>query len=141
MCTRIVLLYLLLISSQAVHAEVYKWTDANGKVHYSDKAVGNGEPIRMTKPPPADPEAEIKLQQIRNRLEGSREQQAENAAQEQQLAIERSAQCDKVRKQLKDLEESGQVYHIKDGEHVYLDYKQKDEQMAKSRNFLKQHCD
>lgn len=131
----------LVTFSFPVYSQVYKWTDANGKVHYSDKGVGNGEPIKLNKQPPADPEAQIKLQQMRNRLEGSIEQQEENAAKEQKQAAEVLAKCDKVRKQLKDLEESGQVYHVKNGEHVYLDYKQKDELMARMKNNLKENCD
>ena len=47
------LLILLAASSLAAQAQVYKWTDADGKVHYSDKAVGNGQPIHLPASPPA----------------------------------------------------------------------------------------
>lgn len=46
---RIILTILMLFASVAAHGELYKWTDKNGKVQYSDR------------PPPNDAAAEKKL--------------------------------------------------------------------------------
>jgi hypothetical protein len=131
----------LLILSMPVAAQVYKWTDANGKVHYSDKAVGNGEPIRIPKSPQADPEANTRLQQFRNQLEGSQQNKQNEAEAAQKLAGEQQAACEKTRLRLQRYEEVGQIVQMKDGQREYLDYKQKDAQMTEMRQFLKENCD
>ena len=41
---RVVLFMLLLLSALNGNAEIYKWTDEKGKVHFSDRKPGNLEP-------------------------------------------------------------------------------------------------
>lgn len=135
------LLLMLMACSLPVHSQIYKWTDANGKVHYSDKAVGNGEPIRMPKSQQADPQAGTRLQQFRNQLEGSRQIREEATEAAQQQAAEREHKCNLARNRLKDLKEFGQVYQIKDGERVYLDHQQKDAHMAEMQQYLSENCE
>lgn len=131
----------LAILSLAAHAQVYKWTDADGKVHYSDKAVGNGQPLTVPKPAPPDAEARTRLQQLRNQLEGSRLNREESNAEAQKQAGELQAKCGKVQGRLKDFEDHGQMVQVKDGERVYLDGGQKDALMAEMRSFLKENCE
>jgi hypothetical protein len=46
---KIVLLLIVTLASLPAHAQLYKWTDANGKVHYSDRPLdgGNVKEIRV----------------------------------------------------------------------------------------------
>jgi hypothetical protein len=46
---KIVLLLIIALASFPAHAQLYKWTDANGKVHYSDRPLdgGNVKEIRV----------------------------------------------------------------------------------------------
>jgi hypothetical protein len=50
-------LYLLLLITNALHAEIYKWEDANGNVHFSDKSHPGAKTITVqatqTYSPPA----------------------------------------------------------------------------------------
>lgn len=131
---------MLAVLSTPAPAQVYKWTDANGKVHYSDKAVGNGEAIRITKPQQADPEAKTRLQQFRNQLDSSKVVEEKQAEEKQKLAGEQQANCEETRLRLQRFEEVGQIVQVKDGQRVYLDYQQKDAQMAEMRQFLKENC-
>lgn len=137
----ICLFLLLAVASFSAHAEIYKWTDANGKVHYSDKGVGNGAPLRVQKTTPADQEAQTKLQQYKNQLNGSRQLKEEKAEHEQQRMAEVQTECSNTRNQLKDFENSSQVYQVKEGERTYLDYKEKDALMAGMKQFLKDNCE
>ena len=131
----------LIFFSFPAFPQVYKWTDASGKVHYSDKGVGNGEAIKIAEPPPADPQANTKIEQYRNQLDGSRQIKVEKAEKERKRLAEVQAKCDKVRERLHGFENYGQVYQMKDGERVYLDYQQKDQQIAEMKQFLKKTCD
>lgn len=131
---------MLAVLSTPAPAQVYKWIDANGKVHYSDKAVGNGEAIRIPKPQQADPEAKTRLQQFRNQLDSSKVVEEKQAEEKQKLAGEQQANCEKTRLRLQRFEEVGQIVQVKDGQRVYLDYEQKDAQMAEMRQYLKENC-
>jgi hypothetical protein len=131
----------LLFLSGPAFSEIYKWTDANGKVHYSDKGVGNGEPIKLTKPQPTTPESKAKLQNLQNQLKGNRELKEEKAIAEQKAAADLQVKCDKRRQYLKNVEDAGVVYEMREGERVYLDYKEKDEYMARVKNEIREYCD
>lgn len=39
------------LAASAAQAQVYKWTDANGQVHYSDSAPSNAQQIKGPTPP------------------------------------------------------------------------------------------
>lgn len=42
------LLILCILNLSSVYAEVYKWTDKNGNVHYSDQKNENADEIDLT---------------------------------------------------------------------------------------------
>ncbi len=44
---RFPLLFLLLSLSMLASAEIYKWTDANGRVHFTDQPVDNAETVEL----------------------------------------------------------------------------------------------
>lgn len=44
---RVLFIFLLLSLSMPSPAEVYKWTDANGRVHFTDQPVKNAETIEL----------------------------------------------------------------------------------------------
>ncbi|MEW6761896.1 MAG: DUF4124 domain-containing protein [Pseudomonadota bacterium] len=57
--TFLVTLLSVLSAAHASAQEIYKWTDANGKVHYGDRAAAPENSTKMTLrlPPPSQPEA------------------------------------------------------------------------------------
>lgn len=138
---RITPILLLAVASFSAHAEIYKWTDADGKVHYSDKGAANGAPIRIQKTTPADAEAKTKLLQYKNQLESKKHIDEKQADDAQKLASEREAHCKQTRDRLQGFEEFGQIVQVNAGERLYLDHKQKDQQIAEMRQFLKDNCE
>ena len=56
---RVLILFLLLSSPQPSLAEVYKLTDANGRVHFTDQPVDNAEAVdlKVKELPPEEEEA------------------------------------------------------------------------------------
>lgn len=67
----------LLLAMIPAHAELYHWTDANGKKHYSDTppADTDAEKLDVTPPPKIGQGEEV--QRINQRLEQMREEEAE----------------------------------------------------------------
>ncbi len=54
---RTLLIALSLLTPLLASAQVYKWVDANGKVHYSDRPATGAEPIPVPLRKPSQPEA------------------------------------------------------------------------------------
>ena len=119
-----------------VMAETYKWTDDNGKVHYSDQPPPAGvkksetikTPTPSVAPPPASgakpaagpkTPAEQEMEFRKRRLEAA---EAEAKAQkEAQAAEERKRTCDKATGQVALLERGGRMTRAgANGEQVYM---------------------
>ncbi|HEX5757437.1 MAG TPA: M23 family metallopeptidase [Arenimonas sp.] len=85
--TLLSLALLLLVATPAVAGKVYRWTDADGRVHYGDRAPPGVEATRRYDVPGHEPErfAELQVQRdpqqarvvVRNRLHGPIEVQLE----------------------------------------------------------------
>jgi len=138
---RIFLIVPLVVTSISSNAEIYKWTDANGKVHYSDKEAGKGTTVRVQNNPPADANAKTRLELYKTQLNGDRQLKEKDAAKEQQRLAELDTQCARIRNRLINYESVGQIVQVKDGESTYLDHQEKDKAMAEMRLFLREYCD
>ncbi|MEO7557459.1 MAG: DUF4124 domain-containing protein [Gammaproteobacteria bacterium] len=101
-------------------AGVYKWVDAEGKVHYSDRP-GNAaaEQVPLKAAPPPDPtrqqrqEKTNKFLQIR---EDERKQSEEDAVKAKQTQKEREQQCLHAKAKLRDYERARYLYNPEEGD-------------------------
>jgi len=87
---KLLFLCCLLLAMIPAHAELYHWTDANGKKHYSDTPPEqiDAETIDVTPPPRIGQGEEV--QRINQRLEQMREEEAEkNMTPEERLEKEK----------------------------------------------------
>jgi hypothetical protein len=115
----------LLLPSIAL-ADVYKWRDANGRLHYSDQQPINIENQKF-KPylPPADAPAVKTLGEKEMEFRKRQVEAAENTAKaEKKLAEEKERQknCDEARGNLKALESGIRlVRHDAKGERVFIE--------------------
>lgn len=123
---RILLFTLLTLSNVAALADIYRWVDKDGRIHYSDKPSSQFESRRVrtesTDVPKQTDEGEAlrrlreqSEQATKNRSEAQRARSAaEQAANEERLAQEQ--RCLKARKQLAVLQEQLPVYRDEKGE-------------------------
>lgn len=105
---------------------IYKWTDAQGQVHYGDRpkaGVGN-ESVSIEPAPRPDPE---QRQRARKRdkllriLEQERKQKKALQARREQQRLNRQAACERARKRLYDYRHASYLYtQDKDGRHEIL---------------------
>jgi Domain of unknown function (DUF4124) len=114
-------------------AQTYKWTDADGKVHYSDqpppanaKEQSTIKPLKQSVPAPtADPAAKAKTY-VEQEADFKKRQveAAERAAAEKKAAedsAEKKRNCDQVRTQLKGMQAGGRVAQTSaQGEREYM---------------------
>jgi len=119
----------LLVASAAFASEIYKWTDADGNVHYGDRPIGEQVERVAIVSRPTDPARVQAMTQARA------EARAETAEQEALLAAERPSEealqaeareradkCSTYRERLQKFVTSRRLYREdEDGERVYLD--------------------
>ena len=137
------LVCIICAAASSVNAEVYRWVDENGKVHYSDK---------KPKEQAEDISAEIKKQNIDSSIEEQQKLQQifrpENDAdrahrerlnQQSQPSNDQIKYCNEQRKYLRDI--SGPVYFVdKDGKDMKVTERERQAEEARVRQLLQERC-
>ena len=129
-------------------AQVYKWVDDTGKIHYGErppqgqKAQEVGQ--RLANPAPRPDKAatsgpdwkEKELEFRRRRIESGQTE----AKQEKRDAAKRQA-CNRARDQLAQMKTARRLYRLNDqGERVYQSDAERQASIAQSEQQLEQHC-
>ncbi|HEY7883822.1 MAG TPA: DUF4124 domain-containing protein [Cellvibrionaceae bacterium] len=145
MKTRIsIVMAALLLVTLPLKAELYRWTDADGKVHFSDR-----------KPDAPDKEMEVEAVEVKPiNIDDSREArralnnvlpkedrhlQQQQARENQQQAQERARHCRGARQYLRDI--SGPVNFIDDdGKPVKVSERERQQRQAEMERYVKEHC-
>ncbi len=139
------MLALLILGCALANAAVYRWVDANGKVHYSDKPPAAGTkplPIKSSPTDPSQVEAREKTHQKTLDQYAKQESEQDKAqAQAEKKAAERKAACQQAQQKLTQLEQARRVTRTdKDGNKVYLDADQIDAAHAKAQAEVDKLC-
>lgn len=143
-------IFLLLICHIA-HAELSKWVDAEGKVHYSDEAPPANVKVKPLNIPKehapfasatpatkslAELEAELRKKQK------AKEAATQKAIQQQEEARAKQQNCDIARSNLRVLEDSPRIAtYGSNGERSYLDDAARKQRIEEARKVVSQHCD
>lgn len=153
------LFILLMLSSAHAVADLSKWVDENGKVHYSDQpppANVKAKTLRSTPDTPpfltsasggaassappavktiAEREAELKKEQK------AKKDAADMAAQEQALKEEKKANCKASRQNLRTLQEGMRIVEINaNGERSYISDEQRQQRIATAQQDISSYC-
>lgn len=138
---------LLLLFATSAHAELHKWVDANGNVHYSDVAppsTAQEQRLNLPKAPPAGEsgndifkrEAELNK---RLKEKAKTEQQAE---QKRQQAAVRKQNCSDSRDMLQTLLNSPRVStYDASGNRTLMDDATRQQKIEQARTAIKENCD
>jgi hypothetical protein len=142
------LLLSLAVALPAAAGQLYKWTDANGRVQYSDTPPSNhkAEQLKGSKlgsassgssksATPAEQEQAFRKRQT-EKTEAA-EKLAKDDAAKQQL----NDQCSRVRNNLRNLEEGGRISGVDDkGERYYYDDAKIQSEKERLRGEIDKHC-
>jgi hypothetical protein len=143
------LLIFLVLASANAFADVNKWVDDQGHVHYSDqapppevqaKALRSASESDGTDTPDAsdslaNQEAALKRGQL------AKQTAAEKAAQKQAVADQLKANCDNAQKNLLSLQSGVRMMDIKpDGERYYLDDSERQQRINKAQQDISNFC-
>jgi hypothetical protein len=146
------LLLLPLLAAGPVRAEIYQWTDANGRVHFGDSAASAGvkaKPVAPARPASADsaPAAPGDEAARRERVERllqareteRREAQAREAA-EARRREQNQQRCQRMRDDLARMDGRRAYVTGSDGARQYLDEQQRQDYTEKANKLLQEHC-
>lgn len=137
-----ILILLLAVVSLPVSAEIYRWVDAQGQVHFGARPVPGAEQIKVRPQVIERDEATREREERARRFFEARRQEQQAA---DQLAgdeqARRATECRQLRDQLSDLARGGRYFHSHaNGERVYYS----DDEMNAARRQLAsridQHC-
>jgi len=109
------LLILTLVTLPVLQAaDIYKWTDEQGRVHYGDRPEGKQVvQISTTSGPAPDPTQEQRLQQQRqllNVFEEDRQKLKQARTDEKAARATRQANCDRARTRLAEMQNARFIY-------------------------------
>lgn len=143
---RLLFLGTLLLSAQA-HAGLYKWTDAQGKVHYSDQPpTVNAQTLRHGTAGQAETTSQatrsldVKDQAYQKRSKEAEEARAKAAKDAEQARISRE-NCDKARNNLSTLQNTSRTYTTNAaGQRVYMDDAARASALANSQKSISEFC-
>ena len=136
-------------AATATANEIYKWTDAQGNVHYEDRPTGA----------PTEERIEIRYRRtdssaVNQRIQARLDREAERAeaksaaaAQEQEAAEqaaaaeERASTCERAQARLESYKQARRLYRTDaNGERVYLDDAQRQEARQKAEEQVAEFC-
>jgi hypothetical protein len=123
-------------------AEIYTWTDANGKVHFSDQPIDDEKVTTIT------PQKDINIANTVNQntqwqqdYDKSKQAKVEHDQKQAQLVQKKKGYCDELKRQLAIYQQGGRLYIMSvGGERSY----QSDEQVKAKQNkfttLIKKNC-
>ncbi len=131
---RHLILVALLVPSLAT-AEIYRWTDAQGRVHFGEKpGTSEAEQVEV-KPQVVERDDATRQREERTRqfYDARREEKATSDARASQARAERAQECSKLRDSLARIQEGGRYFRRDEkGERTYYS----DEQVEAARGRL-----
>ena len=136
-------LLLLLVLPALAQAQIYRWVDAKGRVHFSQHPVTADAQAVEVDPQVIERDAATRERNARLERfqEARREEQAQAAQQRQQRRNEQMQNCRELRQQLASMPE-GRRYYQDDGQggrHYYSD-EQLDAARLQLRSRLSEQC-
>ena len=137
-----VLLCLLLLPGLAA-AEIYRWTDANGQVHFGQRPAAAGAQQIEVKPQVVERDQLTREREERtNRFyEARREEQAQASAVTADNQAKRAEECRELRKKLASIPEGRSYYRTEaNGERSYYSDDQLDTARQQLQSRMSERC-
>jgi len=138
----------LLVVTSVSHAEIYRWTDEAGKVHFSDKPIGdkatevevNVNPVVKENPQNSE-SRKLRTEQYLRGREQERAELDKQRKEKKELEAKRKKNCLTAKKEYKKATEATAVYYKnKDGTRDYLDDTRRKKAEAQAKADVKRWC-
>lgn len=138
----------LMLTVPHASAEVYKWVDADGKVHYGDRRSEAGvdaHELEIAPAPSTDAalhERSVRRRRLLQAFEAERAEREQAAAEEAEQERALAQKCARVARDLVGYERANVVYtRDESGARVYLNDEQREQASAAARAWFEKHCE
>lgn len=124
-------------------AEIYRWTDANGQVHFDQRPAGQGATAVEVKPQVIERDTATRESEARSErfYEARRQEQSEAVAASAQRRSELNEQCQKLRNSLAQMPEGRRYFREGvNGERIYYSDQQLDQARQQLREKISSRC-
>ena len=145
-CPACVLWFLVALPS-SLSAEIYRWVDENGQVHFEDRSKDQSDSgvRRYTTPSSASDTPAQRMEKTRkllNAYEAERQQAREQQEKQNELAEKRKRSCITARDNLRQYQSYGGIYRLdKEGNRVYISDRERITLLEQSREKVAEYCD
>ncbi len=135
-------LYLVVASASA---EIYKWVDEDGKVHYGDKPVENASEVSVDTSKKGHMNPGAARQDMQRRLVDAYDEDRQKKNEEQDKSRKQKkklqAQCTRARDKLRRIMQASSLYDLdKDGNRVTLSKEQRLSSTQSLREHIRKNC-
>jgi len=137
----------LFVAGSALASEIYKWTDADGNVHYGDVPVSaQSERLAISSKPTNNARVQATTQarvdaRVREREEAAKLPAGPSPEELRAEAEERAEQCTAHRVQLQKFLRSRRIYREdENGERVYMDEAEMRATRERAENQVEEYC-
>jgi hypothetical protein len=142
------LVLLFVMACPAPAADIYRWTDEAGRVHYGERPpVDDAQRLSIDHTPsqsralPDEAERRARQQRLLESYEYERARKAEQQAEEEKRERRRARECEELRRYWKTLQFAGPVYvEGDDGQRRYLDDAEREIEQGRLRPRLEKAC-
>jgi hypothetical protein len=145
--SRLLAMLMLILASSFATAEVYKWVDDQGAVHYGDRPPATATDSRtMTLPPAPTRDADhdqrsLKQQRLLEAFDAERAERDEAAAASAAARRESTNKCQKARSDLARIERASIVYTTDEsGTRRYMNDEEHREAITQTRRWIDKNC-
>lgn len=145
---RILMGLMILFLPVTALSAIYKWVDADGKVHYSDKKQTAAKPTAIKTQPGLSQEEMDQAQQRHQKLKQAEESakmkqeaQRKKETEDQAKMAEKKKECLRLIDEIEHVKYAPAVYYKdKNGERVYVDDATRDQYLNKTQSAYDEHC-
>lgn len=123
-------------------AEIYRWTDEQGRVHFGQRPVAGAEPVEV-KPQVIERDQHTREREARSQrfYDARREEQQQAASAAATQRQERANECRDLRRRLAQIPEGFSYYRTgADGERIYYSDEETDTARRQLRDRIAERC-
>ncbi|AVO54754.1 DUF4124 domain-containing protein [Ectopseudomonas mendocina] len=123
-------------------AEIYRWTDEQGRVHFGQRPVAGAEPVEV-RPQVVERDEHTREREARAQRfhDARREEQQQAAATAAAQRAERASECQDLRRRLAQIPEGFSYYRTDaSGERIYYSDEETDTARRQLRERIAQRC-
>lgn len=146
LCLIVSALFAAGVALSPAHAEIYKWTDENGQVHYSQSPPPGEQEVETMEAPRtgASEEALKKLEKDKARgvaLEKARLEKEREKEQAEEEKAWKEENCRRSRDRLHSYSVPNALIAQEDGSRIRVDEETRQKELAKAREMIRKYCE